>query len=220
MIAGSVGGGVSDHGELTGLTDDDHSIYALLAGRSGGQTLIGGTGSGDDLTLQSTNHATKGSILFGTSAYDEVNNMLGIGLTNPSVELEVSKSVNGSVQSLTRNSNNGASAWTGVNLGNDTGTIGFFWTGSSNYTTAAFRDRFAIESSATNATGLTLTAKGAASDLLLQSGGYNDRMLIESTGLISMGGSHSALGQVHIHQTSTTAAIQVLVLDRRLQHAW
>jgi hypothetical protein len=56
-------GGVSDHGGLTGLGDDDHSIYALLAGRSGGQTLIGGTASGDDLTLQSTSHATKGEVI-------------------------------------------------------------------------------------------------------------------------------------------------------------
>lgn len=33
-----------------------------LAGRAGGQTLIGGTGSGDTLTLQSTSDATKGTI--------------------------------------------------------------------------------------------------------------------------------------------------------------
>lgn len=71
-----------DHGGLTGLTDDDHTQYALLAGRSGGQTLIGGVASGDDLTLQSTANATKGSILFGTSEYDEVNNRLGINTTD------------------------------------------------------------------------------------------------------------------------------------------
>lgn len=55
--------GVTDHGNLTGLSDDDHSIYGLLAGRSGGQTLVGGTGSGENLTLQSTAHATKGRVL-------------------------------------------------------------------------------------------------------------------------------------------------------------
>lgn len=59
----TVSGGVSDHGALTGLADDDHSIYALLAGRSGGQTIVGGTASGDNLTLQSTSNATKGRIL-------------------------------------------------------------------------------------------------------------------------------------------------------------
>lgn len=55
--------GVTDHGALTGLGDDDHSIYGLLAGRSGGQTLIGDTASGGNLTLQSTAHATRGRVL-------------------------------------------------------------------------------------------------------------------------------------------------------------
>lgn len=45
-----------DHGTLAGLTDDDHTGYALLAGRNGGQTLIGGTASADTLTIKSTSH--------------------------------------------------------------------------------------------------------------------------------------------------------------------
>jgi hypothetical protein len=60
-----------DHGGQDGLSDDDHTQYALLAGRSGGQTLIGGTASGNDLTLQSTSNATRGSIYFGT--FMEIN---------------------------------------------------------------------------------------------------------------------------------------------------
>ena len=52
----------TDHGNLSGLGGDDHLQYALLAGRSGGQTQIGGTGSGDDLEMQSTSNATKGKI--------------------------------------------------------------------------------------------------------------------------------------------------------------
>ncbi len=45
--------------------DSDHTpVYALLAGRSGGQVLIGGTGSGENLTLQSTSHDSKGKIYF------------------------------------------------------------------------------------------------------------------------------------------------------------
>jgi len=59
LSAGSI-----DHGGLTGLSDDDHTQYALLAGRAGGQALIGGTESGDDLTFQTTSSATKGSYLF------------------------------------------------------------------------------------------------------------------------------------------------------------
>ncbi len=65
------------------------SDFALLAGRAGGQTLIGGTGAGETLTLQSTSHGTRGKILFGTSAYDEVNNRLGLGTATPDATLHV-----------------------------------------------------------------------------------------------------------------------------------
>ena len=80
-----------DHGGLGGLVpDDDHTQYALLAGRSGGQTLIGGTASGNDLTLQSTSNATKGTIFLGAaSAYDEANDRLGLGSAIPTTKLDV-----------------------------------------------------------------------------------------------------------------------------------
>lgn len=67
------------------------SIFVLLAGKSGGQTIIGGTGSAENLTLQSTSHATKGKIYLGTtltSMYDEASDRLGIGVA-PGVTLEV-----------------------------------------------------------------------------------------------------------------------------------
>jgi hypothetical protein len=82
-------GHLHTHANLLLKNADDHTQYALLAGRAGGQTLIGGTAAGQNLTLQSTAHATKGKILFGTSAYDEVNNRLGIGTTGPACTLEV-----------------------------------------------------------------------------------------------------------------------------------
>lgn len=53
-----------DHGKTVGLLDDDHTQYFLLAGRSGGQTLIGGTGAGNNLTFQTTSHVSKGSYIF------------------------------------------------------------------------------------------------------------------------------------------------------------
>lgn len=65
---------------------------AILAlGKAGGQILIGGTGSAENLTLNSTSHATKGNIYLGSSAgvvYDEVNNRLGVR-TAPSYALDV-----------------------------------------------------------------------------------------------------------------------------------
>lgn len=55
--------GTTDHGAQTGLADDDHTQYPLLVGRSGGQTLAGGTGASDALTLRgSTDSAHAGAI--------------------------------------------------------------------------------------------------------------------------------------------------------------
>jgi len=52
--------------------------------------LLGSTSSGGTLTLKSTTNATKGKILLGnagTSAYDEVNDRIGVGTASPSVKI-------------------------------------------------------------------------------------------------------------------------------------
>lgn len=72
-----------DHGNMDGLTDDDHSQYALLAGRAGGQTIIGGTGAGDDLTLDSTSNATGGDIIFAANNNISARNTRVDGLFCP-----------------------------------------------------------------------------------------------------------------------------------------
>lgn len=64
------------------------ALFAVLGGTAGGQTLKGGTASGENLTLMSTNHATKGIIVLGASAYDEVNNRFGLKITNPAADFE------------------------------------------------------------------------------------------------------------------------------------
>lgn len=53
------------HSSLTGLTTGDagHTQFALLAGRSGGQALVGGTAASENLTLESTSNGSKGYIL-------------------------------------------------------------------------------------------------------------------------------------------------------------
>lgn len=58
-----------DHGaDVTGLGDDDHTQYALLAGRSGGQALVGGTGANDGLTIRGSSNATPGTVSVGRSS--------------------------------------------------------------------------------------------------------------------------------------------------------
>lgn len=90
---------VTDHGALTGLLDDDHTQYALLAGRGTGQTLIGGAASGNALTLQSTSHATRGRINFGsagTAYYDEAGDfgLMRIGASNGHFEVNIGGGAN------------------------------------------------------------------------------------------------------------------------------
>lgn len=62
----------------------------LSTGAAGGQSAIGGTAASENLTLSSTSHATKGKLIFGTSAYDEANNRLGIGTASPVSMIDVS----------------------------------------------------------------------------------------------------------------------------------
>jgi hypothetical protein len=83
-------------------TSSSLADYVKLAGRAGGQTLEGDTASGGSLTLKSTHHATKGLILLGTSAYDEVNNRLGIGTTSPGVPIDIAGTIR---------SRNGSYSW-------------------------------------------------------------------------------------------------------------
>ena len=52
-------------------------------------TLYGSESSAGNLELASTSHATKGKIIFGTSAYDEANNRVGLGTSNPADKLDV-----------------------------------------------------------------------------------------------------------------------------------
>lgn len=77
------------HSALSSLLNDDHTQYQLLVGRAGGQSIIGGTASGNNLELISTSHATKGLIKLGAaSAFDEVNSRLGIGLLAPTAIID------------------------------------------------------------------------------------------------------------------------------------
>jgi hypothetical protein len=58
----------ADHGNLAGLGDDDHAQYALLAGRSGGTTQIGGTAAGNSIFFKPNSVDNIGSIVFQRGA--------------------------------------------------------------------------------------------------------------------------------------------------------
>lgn len=102
----------------TGLTNTSNTVTANLStGVSGGQSAIGGTGSGENLTLQSTSDATKGKIFFGAnSAYNQLNDRFGINQTTPTATLHLLQQAIASV-----GSGNGTTASTLFTI---TGTTG------------------------------------------------------------------------------------------------
>lgn len=66
----------------------------LITGINGNQTITGGTGAGQELTIRSTSHATKGVVNFGNSSiWDEWANRWGFGTTSPGYTVDVSGSL-------------------------------------------------------------------------------------------------------------------------------
>lgn len=76
------GSGVPSWGAIA---SDTFTQYALLAGRAGGQTIYGGTGAGNSLTLSSTSNGTKGNILLASDGGN-----VGVGTASPLSPLSVS----------------------------------------------------------------------------------------------------------------------------------
>lgn len=64
-----------DHTTIANITvgDSGHTQFVMLAGRSGGQVVRGGTGASEALTLESTSNATKGLIFTRDSIVPETN---------------------------------------------------------------------------------------------------------------------------------------------------
>jgi hypothetical protein len=72
-----------DHRTLSGLNvgDSGHPQFALLAGRTGGQLIYGGTASGENLTLDSTANATKGFVLTSSTFAPTNDSSVDLGVT-------------------------------------------------------------------------------------------------------------------------------------------
>ena len=152
------------------------STFAVLAGKSGGQTLIGGTGTTDSLVLQSTSGVgTTGAqvrINVGnngaTNALTVLNNgNVGLGgVTTPSAALEVSGAV--------AISKTGASASIGLNR-TDGGALSFGGAAAAAGSVIAFPDnsiltirsepRADVESRTLNTGSAVLAVTGSSGDI-------------------------------------------------------
>jgi len=112
------------------------TLQALqIAGYTETDSIQGSTISGGNLTLFSTNNATKGKIIFGTSAYDEVNNRMGFGTITPAYLVEANKSTNGAERIAITNPNSGTSAQALLQSSNGTASFQAGVAGTG-YTTA------------------------------------------------------------------------------------
>lgn len=200
------------------------TLFVLLAGKSGGQTINGDTASGGNLTLQSTAHATKGKIFLGSSsAYDGANVRLGVGGIDPVGEIEsVSVSSANAVRGLTstqhndgaqaaiinfRKSRGDRAAQTTVSNGDFIGDFVFQPYDGTNYLRTV---QIAAKVNGTVATASVPTdiifAAGDTDDSSLT----NERMRIKSTGEIVIG-SAASQGMLNILQATLGNSVMSLV---------
>ena len=108
---------------LLTTTDDFNTSYARRAGRSGGQTLIGGTDANNDLVLEGTSDATR------TTSYVVLQpngGNVGIGTTSPGAKLSLDNAAATSDAFSINRTNNTAGF---ANIRFDTGGVSRFYIG-------------------------------------------------------------------------------------------
>lgn len=83
----SIGGGVTDHGLLTGLADDDHLQYLLLTGRTGGQVLLSADSTAIPLTIRGGSNSTIAVQQWGDQANTTTLDIFSVGGGTPAISL-------------------------------------------------------------------------------------------------------------------------------------
>lgn len=158
----------------TGLTNIVGTVTNNLStGIAGSQSVVGGTAGGETLTLSSTSNGTKGKIIFGTaSAYDQVQDRIGIGTTSPGFSLDVETNTNGVTRLFGKNSSSGITAQTIFEADNNSSHAFQMGMTSSGYTPTNF---------ITADAGFMQTS---ATDLFIKAGGAKDIYFASNTNLL------------------------------------
>lgn len=191
-----------------------------LVGLSGGQTAKGDTAPGGNLTLMSTAHTTKGKILFGTSAYDEVNNRLGVGTASPETDVHISRSVNGAPGIGVTNAGTGTGSRGLMFFGEDTSVKNIQFSYQNNtYNAGVGYESLAANGATiyahTGATaGLALVA-AANAPVKIFTGGFataNERIRILGTGNVGIN-TATPNAKLEVKGTGTTTGVNFQLLD-------
>jgi hypothetical protein len=191
----------------TGFTRSANTITTNLSvGVSGGQSVIGGTGSGDNITITPTTNATKGKIIFGTaSAYDQVNDRFGIGTTSPAgYALEISKA--SAMANITSTTTTNGAYWRFLNGS----AIGAGYVGVNNSTGSDILGTgglaYAMTVSTSGARSLQL-ATGDNARLTILSGGNVGIGTTSPTSLLHLAAGTATAGTAPLGFTTTSAAL-------------
>ena len=213
----------------TGLTKSSQTLSNNLStGVSGGQSVVGGTAASENLTLSSTTNATKGKILFGTSAYNEVNNRLGIGLTSPTTQLDVLGTAKISTtdnsynqQLVVENKSTGTTALTGILLqaGASSSLVGQMTYVPANYITASLQNTLLFSSAGQQKLAFVANGSGSggvAQDMYFSTLGTNSTYQMQikgSTGNVQIGTNTDAGYKLDVNGTARANQFQLSALN-------
>jgi hypothetical protein len=179
----------------TGLTRAVNTITANIStGLAGGQTAYGGTAASENLTLQSTTNATRGSILFGgaaTSGFNENLGQLFVGSAGglSTAPFVVTSSSDSTIHHMLGNTSTGTAARTGLFVGNVTSSVSGQYvellTYGTNYTTSGLQAANVGELLHVGAAALLIS--NSAGDVVVTTSARTERMRVTSGGDITVG---------------------------------
>jgi hypothetical protein len=199
---------VTDDGNvLIGTTTNNSGFKLQSTGAVLAPSLTGSISNGGTLTLTSTSNATKGKLLFGNSAYDEVNNRLGVGINAPTSKLHIGSiaGAGGGINlDLLANSGTAVTSYSSIDFNvPTTGIIGQFLSTASNYNSAG------SISLASNSIGLLGYA--TSGQLGMFAGGSSGFFTVNTGGLASAQERLriTSAGNVGIGTTTPTALLQI-----------
>jgi hypothetical protein len=178
----------------TGLVATGTTLKATLTqGVSGGQTIVGGTGSGDGITYSSTSHATKGKHIWGSSTGLTFDEGWTSAASTPQLYMGAPSTTNtsgllasygaayaGVLRCAIYNSNTGTATATALELQQNaaqSGATSRFWLLSANYTTSGVltANSSIIENSGGN---MVIGAISAGSDTIIEGSGRIEKFRI------------------------------------------